>query len=156
MEMYFNLLFNGSDIIVIIKMLAEQLMNFGPTLHKKFHRALPLEGITKQQLFLLFTLYCENGKTMKYYGDKMMVSKSSITILVDKLIEEKFVIREENPEDRRESLLVITDSGKEFIEKQKEVYKEAIIKKLEVLSEEEIRKLNEAISVVTDIFSKME
>ena len=142
-------------IHLIKKLLAEELMNFGPIMHKKFHTGVWSEGITKQQAHLLFAVFFEDGKTMKYYGDKMMVSKSSITILADKLIEEQYLMRSENIEDRRENLLNITEQGKQFINKQKERVKDAVIKKFEALSEEEIRKLYDSICTIIEISRKM-
>jgi DNA-binding MarR family transcriptional regulator len=53
------------------------------------------------------------GLTMSEVSRRMMVSNGATTSLVDKLVEDGLVQREAHPEDRRTTLLHLTDQGRE-------------------------------------------
>jgi len=52
------------------------------------------------------------GLTMSEVSRRMMVSNGATTSLVDKLVEDGLVQREAHPEDRRTTLLHLTDQGR--------------------------------------------
>jgi DNA-binding MarR family transcriptional regulator len=54
-----------------------------------------------------------DGLTMTETSRRMMVTNGAITSLVDRLVDEGFVMREAHPEDRRTTILRLTDSGRE-------------------------------------------
>ena len=135
--------------------LAEQLFTIGPLIHKKLNKGMPIGGIPKQQLALLFCISEENGKTMKHYGNKMMISKSNVTILADKLIEEKLIERELVPNDRRVVLLTITEKGREYLGQQKIKFKQALIKKLEILDSQDVDTLIDLFERIRVVFDKI-
>jgi DNA-binding MarR family transcriptional regulator len=53
------------------------------------------------------------GLTMTETSRRMMVTNGAITSLVDRLVDEGFVVREPHPEDRRTTILRLTDGGRE-------------------------------------------
>ena len=53
------------------------------------------------------------GLTMSEVSRRMMVSNGATTSLVDRLVEDGFVIREAHPEDRRTTLLHLTRQGRD-------------------------------------------
>jgi DNA-binding MarR family transcriptional regulator len=53
------------------------------------------------------------GLTMTETSRRMMVSNGAITSLVDRLVEDGFVVREPHPEDRRTTILRLTETGHE-------------------------------------------
>ena len=55
----------------------------------------------------------DDGLTMTETSRRMMVTNGAITSLVDRLVDEGFVMREAHPEDRRTTILRLTDSGRE-------------------------------------------
>lgn len=52
------------------------------------------------------------GLTMSEVSRRMMVSNGATTSLVDRLVEDGFVLREAHPEDRRTTLLHLTEQGR--------------------------------------------
>jgi DNA-binding MarR family transcriptional regulator len=54
-----------------------------------------------------------DGLTMTETSRRMMVTNGAITSLVDRLVDEGFVLRVPHPEDRRTTILRLTDSGRE-------------------------------------------
>ena len=73
-------------------------------------------GISIPQLFVLTCLYDENGITLKEIGNRTLIDSSSMTVLVDKLENDKLVERQLDPEDRRAIRVYITDKGKAIAE----------------------------------------
>ena len=73
-------------------------------------------GVSIPQLFVLTCLYDENGITLKEIGNRTLIDSSSMTVLVDKLENDKLVERQLDPEDRRAIRVYITDKGKAIAE----------------------------------------
>lgn len=53
------------------------------------------------------------GLTMSEVSRRMMVSNGATTSLVDRLVEDGLVVREAHPEDRRTTILNLTEEGRE-------------------------------------------
>lgn len=136
--------------------LAENLITFIPFIHRKLMKDFPATGIPKQQMFLLHHISHHDAKPMSYYSEKMMIPKSNLTIITDKLIEEGFIERGLDPGDRRIIILKITEKGREYlIGFKKKVIKE-IEMKLNVYSDSNVNRLNELIEEMKTIFDQIE
>lgn len=136
--------------------LAENLITFVPLLHKKLLKGFPECEISKQQLGLLFQISKADEKPMSYYSEKIMVPKSNITVMADKLIELDFIERILDPNDRRIVTLKITDKGKECLHKFKEKVRQGMVERLGLLDDKNIDRLNEIIEEMKVIFEKIE
>ena len=135
--------------------LAQNMFVIIPKVAKKILKRLYFKDLTNSQFSLLRCIK-ERSMPMSYYSEKMMLPKSNLTIIADKLIEFGFVERYTAPEDRRVVLLKITDLG---LNKLKECYEEAkqnVIKKTQPLSDSEIARLNEILEEMNVIFEKIE
>lgn len=73
------------------------------------------------------------GLTMSEVSRRMMVSNGATTSLVDKLVEDGLVQREAHPEDRRTTLLHLTEQGRERFLAMARDHEDWIIKLLEGL-----------------------
>ncbi|MCX7903600.1 MAG: MarR family transcriptional regulator [Caloramator sp.] len=136
--------------------LAEYLQTFLPMFYKKLMKGINLPGVTKQQLWLLYLVENHDERPMSFYSEKMMIPKSNLTSVAEKLIEEGLIERRYDPKDRRIILLKLTDKGKDFIEECREKTKQAIFKKLEILDDEDVSRLNKLFEEIKYIFNKME
>lgn len=136
--------------------LLDYILNFMPLLHKKMFRKNHGYKMSKHQMGILFRIKNENGKPMKYYCEKLMISKPNLTTVVNKLIEEGLLERKTDENDRRIINLYITDAGEKFIETQMDIVKKDMLKKLEVLNDEDIDKLIKNFEEMKSIFSKLE
>lgn len=98
-------------------------------------------GLTLQQMGILNTIYSSPEITLKEITEKLQLSKSTVSINVDDLVNIGLVERTTSKEDRREIHLILTLQGRELSKKSCEnalSYK-AMIKALEKMSEEDIR-----------------
>lgn len=134
----------------------ESFASFIPYLFKKVMRGFQVGGISKMQLELLFKISNENGKPMSYYSEKMVIPKSNLTVLSDKLIKEGYVERVYDRNDRRIIILSITEKGEAVLTEHKNMMKKAMVKKLESISDEDIKRLNLLIEEMKEILGKIE
>lgn len=136
--------------------IAGKLMTFVPYMFKRIMKVFPALDISKQQLGLLFHMCKESGKPMSYYSEKMMIPKSNLTVISDKLIKEGYIKRTFDASDRRIIILSITEEGKLYLGEQKNRAEKEMAKKLDVLSDAEIIRLGELIEEIELIASKLE
>jgi MarR family 2-MHQ and catechol resistance regulon transcriptional repressor len=70
-------------------------------------------GLTQQQWVLLESLArSKDGLKLSDLGKNLLVTKSNITGIIDRLVKDGFVKRDQNPRDRRSLIAKITDKGK--------------------------------------------
>ena len=72
--------------------------------------------LTMPQLKVLFLLYSEGGASMGQLAGSLGVTLSTVTGIVDRLVEHGMVQREEDPEDRRLVVCRLTAQGLETAE----------------------------------------
>lgn len=136
--------------------LAEDLLNFLPTMFKKLMKVHPTFEIPKQQMGLLFNISKENGKPMSYYSEKMMIPKPNLTVIADKLINDGFVERAFDPSDRRVIILALTKKGEEYINENIKRIKGEMMERLDSFNDGDIERLNELILEMKTIFDRLD
>ncbi|SEF63779.1 DNA-binding transcriptional regulator, MarR family [Caloramator fervidus] len=138
------------------EIIAEDLLTFLPAFYKKLMKGISITGISKQQLWLLHLVENYDEKPMSYYSEKMMIPKSNLTSISEKLIQDGLIERVFDPKDRRVILLKITEKGRAFLKECKQKSKQDILKKLEVLDENDIKKLGQLFDELKIIFNKLD
>ncbi len=112
----------------------------GMSLFRKF-------DLTEAQFNVLFALkYKKNEWTQSDLGKRLVVTRASITSVLDKLEGKGLVSRDEVPGNRRIYHVSLTRKGRQMIDKVEPVYRAAIHNALDLFSERECR----------DMISKME
>lgn len=134
----------------------EYLIKYIPLFHKIFFQKVCSNKPPRQRLQLLMYIKKDSGKPMRYYGQKLLISNPNMTVLTDKLVKEGLLERQADKKDRRITNLIITPKGKEFLEFHKRNLKKLIIKRLEVLEDEDIQKLNDSFEEIQKIFNKLD
>ncbi|MFD0713918.1 MarR family winged helix-turn-helix transcriptional regulator [Paenibacillus sp. GCM10027626] len=82
--------------------------------------------LTGPQCYILNIIAGEERATASLLSEKMQVKPSAITVMVDRLVQNEFVIRLPDPQDRRVTLLQLTDNGKQSIAEVKLRYREIL------------------------------
>jgi len=142
----------GGKVTMGRELLIENLMTVLPEMHKKMFKGLPTSEISFQQGMLLLFVSKNNGMTMSYYSDKTMISKPNLTLLAEKLIEEGFLERGFDKDDRRIITLHITQTGLELLDIQKRKVQEAMMQRLSSIEDSKIDKLNELFDELKKAF----
>lgn len=74
------------------------------------------EGITRMQLFALYSVYHSNGLAMGQVADVLHCDASNVTGIVDRMVANGLVFRAESERDRRAKTIQLTDKGKQVVE----------------------------------------
>ena len=109
--------------------------------HMYTNEHLKIQGIGRGQVPYLMELSCCNGVTQDYLAKKVQMDKSTVARAIKKLEAGGFVYRQQNPKDKRENLVYITDSGRAINPMVKALSGQWMEKMTKGLSEEELENL---------------
>jgi DNA-binding MarR family transcriptional regulator len=118
-------------------------------------KAHPPCEMPKQQMGLLHHISMENRRPMNYYSEKMMVPKSNLTVIADKLIKEGLIERSFDVKDRRIIILALTQKGEDYINENMKNLKGAMMEKMDSFNDDDIKRLNELIEEMKEIFYRL-
>jgi len=105
-------------------------------------------GLTAAQ-FRVLQVVAERGLcTAKDISRQMSISQATVTSLVDKLVRQGMVTRERCETDRRQTNIVITERGRETIEKAPDALQQRYVRKFEALEDWEQASLISALERV--------
>lgn len=123
----------------------ETLLNILHTAGRLSQRGQPLfrrYDLTEAQFNVLFCLrHAKVNLTQSDLGRRLVITRASITSLLDKLEEKGLVVRKEVPNNRRIYHVALTDSGRELINTVEPLYREEVHRVIGVLSETDCRML---------------
>jgi DNA-binding MarR family transcriptional regulator len=74
-------------------------------------------GLTFPQIIVMYALTWLGALPISTLADKLRLSLGATSQLVDRLVKDGYVAREENPEDRRVRLVRMRPQGKQFMDK---------------------------------------
>lgn len=103
----------------------ELIASFSSMLDKKEDETLDIKDfgeLTHQQVHYLNTLSKLGNPTLTELANSLRLSKPSVTVLVDKLIQKGYVYKVKSDEDRRSQHLHLAEKGLAFYEAYQQVY----------------------------------
>lgn len=106
--------------------------------------------LTERQFFALKKMAEIDKMELKNLSKILHVSTSSLCILLNKLVEQGYVYREEDKKDRRNTFYGITENGREVLEKEKADVLDVIKRKVDLIEEDKRDELYEALDFVFD------
>lgn len=110
-------------------------------LAKSFHTSGPSHlgelDITFQQFMVMRFIYQKDCPKMTDLADDLKVTMGNVTTMIDRLIKQNYLIRKDDPEDRRIVRVCLTNKGKDLIKKAAEVRKKHMEIVLNKLSKED-------------------
>src|SRR5665647_3992311 len=135
-----------------VEIIADNLISIHPLLFKSISRPVRSKtSITPGGMFVLGRLKRHGILSMSDIGKCLSMPKPHITVIVDKLIEEGYVERLNDPKDRRIVNILITEKGLKDFEDIKQAASENLKIKLSTLSDEEQEILATASQQVKEI-----
>ena len=84
---------------------------------KQFSKSLSMYGIDSRGYGVLVTLSNNDSITQIKIGELMSIDRTTVGQLIDTLESKGFVKRQQNPKDRRQNLIVLTNDGKTLVAK---------------------------------------
>jgi DNA-binding MarR family transcriptional regulator len=135
-----------------VDLIAENIISVYPLLYKTISRPIKHHSsVTPGGMFVLGSLKRHGIQSMSDIGKCLAMPKPHVTVIVDKLIDEGFVERQNDANDRRIVNISITEKGLGAFQEVKETLVENMKIKLLKLTEEEHEVLAVATSQVKDI-----
>lgn len=113
-------------------------------------------GLSMPQFSLLMQLHHKGACGMSEVSGRFEITPAAASQLVDKLVQNGLIIREEDPNDRRAKLLNLTDKGRELIEQGIEERYRWVDQLAEMLSAEEKARVSEALTLLTTAAQEFE
>ena len=130
--------------------LACLLMNSAKNIKQKLTRQLKTYNITCRQALVLRTL--DNSfLSAKKIGEICLIDKATLSSILDKLILHNYVVSDFNPQDKRENIYTITQSGLDILPKIAKIEKAFTDTILDVISEDEYKDLITLLSKINSI-----
>jgi MarR family 2-MHQ and catechol resistance regulon transcriptional repressor len=126
--------------------------------YKRFYNAY---NLSEPKFFVLLLLSkAEDGIPLNEIGKMMLVSRANMTTLIERMVKEGYVAKQENEEDKRSTKAVLTTLGKQIYDEVIESHKEFSQKLVCSLTEEEQDLMNGLLKKiqfgVIEEFSKYE
>jgi DNA-binding MarR family transcriptional regulator len=101
--------------------------------------------LTIDQLKSLILIYTQGKISFNELAQALGISRSNITGLADRLIQNGLLIRYQNPEDRRVQFLMLTEKGRETIDNIKQETNSEMTRLLTTLNIEELAALEKGL-----------
>lgn len=107
-------------------------------------------GLTVMQLYTLCLLEADKSIPMNSLSSTLSCDASNITGIVDRLLHQEYIKREENPKDRREKMITLSPKGTKICEKIAHAFEKDGLQSLQALTKEEKNTLS---TILTKIFT---
>lgn len=108
-------------------------------------------NLTPPQYHMLKFLLIKGSCMVKELAEKMEVKPSAITVMIDRLVQNNYVIRHHDSQDRRVILINLTDEGKKVIQTVKQRHKAILHQYLTHLSDQEIEAFADTFEKLSEL-----
>ncbi len=120
-------------------------------LDRSTDRVLSRIGLSAAKFYVLVILgrVPDQRLTPTQIGARMVMERSNLTAILDRMERDNLCVREPNPLDRRSLMIRLTDEGREKLDEASELYSESISTIVRGLSPAELQR-------VVDLLTKLE
>lgn len=133
--------YKGSKSEVITLNAFIKLMRATESLNNRLNRHLSDVNLTVSQFGTLEVLLHLGPLNQRMIGEKLLKSGGNITMVIDNLEKQGYVVRKKDPDDRRAVLIHLTPKGKRLIEGFFPKHLQKIKEEFSVLTDEEKKTL---------------
>lgn len=118
-----------------------KLMRASESINMRLNRHLSDVNLTTSQFGTLEVLHHLGPLNQRSIGEKLLKSGGNITMVIDNLEKQGYVVRKKDPSDRRAVLIHLTKEGERFINQFFPKHLDRIKEEFSVLTEEEKKTL---------------
>ena len=144
---------SSSQLIQTIRQFMDIAMHHSMRERSHFAKAM---GLSIPQFSILMQLHYRGNCGVSDIGDRFDITNAAASQLVDKLVQNGLIQREEDPHDRRAKLLNLTDKGKGFLQQGIEQRYRWVDQLAEKLTAEECTQVSEALDIMTRAAQELE
>ncbi len=112
-------------------------------------------AITMPQAKLLYLLGAAGELHMSDLVHRLGVSLSTISGLVDKVVDQGLASRHDDPVDRRQVVVALTPAGLDFIDRFRELNARQMRELLELLGDQDLAKVRDALAALATAASRL-
>lgn len=105
-------------------------------------------GVNPTEFMVLEVLYSLGEQPIQVIGNKVLLASSSITYVIDQLEKKGIVERVQNKEDRRVTLVSLTEKGRQLMDDIFPQHSRVIKELFEGLTDEELLELGESLKTI--------
>jgi len=134
--------------------LFEALRKLQFTLMHALYPILQESGLNKTEVFVLMSVYHKKASRMTDFAKHLDVPASTFTGIIDRLVQKEYLIRTNDPEDRRSVLLTGTPLLQETIGKYMKRFDEKINEILKPVPPELLRTTIASLNSIYDILKE--
>ena len=109
-------------------------------------------GLLPVQFDVIATLANQPPMSFKQLGEKTLISKSSLTGVVDRMVQKGLIGTQENPDDARSHLLKLTARGQKIFDKAFPEHMKHLELAFDKLSKKQIKEIEESLKTLKSIF----
>ncbi|MEB3357372.1 MAG: MarR family transcriptional regulator [Synechococcales bacterium] len=109
-------------------------------------------NLTPAQFDVIATLGNTNGMSMGDLGEKTLITKGTLTGVVNRLVKKQFVYRETPPENRRSVIVQLTPTGQEVFEQVFPTHIAYLKERFEQLNSSELELLKVLLGRLREVF----
>lgn len=111
-------------------------------------------GLTPPQFDLIATLGNQPPMTCKELGEKTLITKGTLTGVLDRLEDKGLIARCANSEDARSQKVSLTDAGNDLFEQVFPAHVQYLSKAFDQLSKKELDQLSDALKQLREVIEK--
>ena len=111
-------------------------------------------GLLPVQFDVIATLANQPPMTYKQLGEKTLISKSSLTGVIERMVQKGFITTLENPDDARSHLLKLTAKGQKIFEQTFPEHLQHLEAAFQKLSKKQMHEIEESLTTLKSIFNK--
>ncbi|MBR1392623.1 MAG: MarR family transcriptional regulator [Ruminococcus sp.] len=111
--------------------------------------------LTRTQQMILLALTVEDNLSMSKLADRICTSNEQATRAVAKLVDNGYLVRKQNPLNRRVVNITLTDKAKDYIADSKKSVLAATVERAGGLSAEDMETVRQSIETVLNILDKI-
>lgn len=128
--------------------LAHAFAAFGPAYKRWAKTHLSEREIGYTHTRALHVLHCKGPQIMSELGNDLGITPRYVTVLIDHMEREGLVVRRRHPNDRRATLIELTEAGEQMLGDSGDEHVEAAAELLQALSPSQQRALLEAMETL--------
>jgi len=113
------------------------------------------EGIGVPHFEIMMVLEEAGTQYIAEIGEKLLIPKSQMTFLIDRLVGLEIVEKRTDEADRRMSNVSLTDKGRAILKEKDRVLRANFTEKLSQLTDDEIQQLASSLRRLRDILSRL-
>lgn len=107
-------------------------------------------GLSMSQLGAIFQIEHRGSGGVSDLGDKLGVTSSAASQLLERLVQQGLVLRSEHPDDRRAKQLLLTDKGRQVLQESVRARQNWLSDLAKVLSDREKEAVIAALNILID------